>query len=90
MLLAVDICVPENLSLLSKEVKLSVFCIIQEALANVHRHARARSAAIRISRAPRHVTIQISDNGVGMEIFSPRGNGEPILGIGISGMRERA
>jgi signal transduction histidine kinase len=25
----------------------------------------------------------------GMEIFSPRGNGEPILGIGISGMRER-
>jgi signal transduction histidine kinase len=41
------------------------------------------------SRAPRHVTIQISDNGVGMEIFSPRGNGEPVLGIGISGMRER-
>ncbi|MFZ0882603.1 MAG: PAS domain-containing protein [Candidatus Acidiferrales bacterium] len=87
--LAVDLSIPEDLGRLSKEAELTVFCVIQEALANVHRHAKANSAAIRIERTPRRVTIQITDNGIGMSIFSPPPQGEPILGIGISGMRER-
>ncbi len=87
--LAVDLCVPDTLGTLPKEVELTVFCIIQEALANVHRHAKARSATIRVERTPRHISIQLTDNGVGMSIFSPLPQKEPILGIGISGMRER-
>lgn len=87
--LAVEACIPEDLGRLPKEVELTVFCIVQEALANVHRHSKARSAAIRIDRAPQLVTIHISDNGIGMSIFSPPPHGEPMLGIGISGMRER-
>ena len=87
--LAVEQCIPQTLGHLPKEVELTIFCIIQEALANVHRHAKAHSAAIRVERTPRQVTIQITDNGVGMSIFSPFPQHEPILGIGISGMRER-
>lgn len=87
--LAVELCVPETLGHLSKEVELTVFCIIQEALANVHRHAKARSAAIRVERTPRRIRIQVTDNGVGMSIFSPLPQKEPIFVIGISGMRER-
>lgn len=64
-----------------------MFCIVQEALANVHRHANARSATIRIVRTPQRVTIRVSDNGVGMTIFSPQPPGEPVLGI--AGMRQR-
>ncbi len=87
--LTVDLCIPENLGRLSKEAELTAFCIIQEALANVHRHAKAKSAAIRIERKAGHVTIQVADNGVGMSTYSPSPRGDPILGIGISGMRER-
>jgi signal transduction histidine kinase len=87
--LALDLYVPESLGRLSKEVELTVFCIVQEALANVHRHAKARSATIRIVRTPQRVTIQISDNGVGMPIFSQQPPADPVLGIGIAGMRQR-
>jgi signal transduction histidine kinase len=87
--LTVDLCIPDTLGPLPKEVELTVFCIVQEALANIHRHAKARSAAIRVERAARQMSIQITDNGVGMSIFSPLPRSEPILGIGISGMRER-
>jgi signal transduction histidine kinase len=55
----------------------------------VHRHAKAKSAAIRIERTAGRVTILIADNGIGMSIFSPSPQGDPILGIGISGMRQR-
>jgi signal transduction histidine kinase len=62
--------VPESLERFSKQVELAVFCIVLEALANVHRHANTRSATIRIVRTPQRVTTQISDNGVGMAMFS--------------------
>jgi hypothetical protein len=39
------------------------------------------------THAPMRVTIQISDNGVGMTIFSPRPPGEP-SSVGIAGRRE--
>ncbi|MGA7852614.1 MAG: PAS domain-containing protein [Candidatus Acidiferrales bacterium] len=87
--LAVDSSIPQTLGSLPKEVELTVFCIIQEALANVHRHAKAHSATIRVARTPRQVSVQIRDDGAGMAIFSPLPQHEPILGIGISGMRER-
>lgn len=87
--LSVDLSIPQTLGCLPKEVELTVFCIIQEALANVHRHAKARSAAIRVARGPRQVSVHITDDGMGMAIFSPLPQHEPILGIGISGMRER-
>jgi PAS domain S-box-containing protein len=87
--LVVDLSIPQTLGRLPKELELTVFCIIQEALANVHRHAKAHSAAIRVARTPRQVSVQISDDGAGMAIFSALPQHEPILGIGISGMRER-
>jgi signal transduction histidine kinase len=46
--LPVGLNIPEDLQRLPKEIDLTIFCIIQEALSNVHRHARARSAEIRI------------------------------------------
>ena len=76
--LAVDLSIPEDLGRLSKEAELTVFCVIQEALANVHRHAKANSAAIRIERTPRRVTIQITDNGLGC-MFSPHPRASPSL-----------
>jgi len=57
--------------------------VCQEALANVRRHADARSAAVRLDYDPDAVRLEVSDDGAG---FDPaRVNG----GYGLRGMRTR-
>lgn len=61
-------------------VELAAYRIVQEALTNVARHARAQSATVRLDYHD-GVTVEVIDDGVG-------GRAEP--GNGISGMGERA
>jgi signal transduction histidine kinase len=57
--------------------------VCQEALANVRKHARARTAAVRLGYDPDGVRLEVSDDGAG---FDPaRVNG----GYGLRGMRTR-
>jgi signal transduction histidine kinase len=65
---------------LSPAVELAAYRIVQEALTNVSRHARARNATVRV-RYDHDVTVEVVDDGVG---------GPATAGNGISGMRERA
>ncbi len=60
--------------------------IVQEALANVAKHARARQVGIRLAAAPDHVSLEISDDGIG---FDPPAMAEQTGHYGIRGMRER-
>jgi signal transduction histidine kinase len=72
--------------LLSHEQELHVFRVVQEALANVARHANAREVTIRLRGRPRQVTVSVQDDGSG---FDPaRMNGS--AGLGLVTMRERA
>jgi signal transduction histidine kinase/ligand-binding sensor domain-containing protein len=65
--------------------------IAHEALANARRHAGARRIEVRLSYAPRTVTLAVVDDGKGMH---PRAAGEhgpnSGPGQGLLGMRERA
>lgn len=61
-------------------VELAAYRIVQEALTNVTRHARAGAATVRL-RYGDGVDLEVTDDGVGG--LSPPGNG-------IVGMRERA
>jgi len=65
---------------LPSAVELAAFRIVQEALTNVTRHARARDVSVHLEYAD-GVTIEVLDDGVG---------GSPSAGNGIVGMRERA
>jgi signal transduction histidine kinase len=57
--------------------------VCQEALANVRKHAGARSAAVRLDYDPDAIRLEVSDDGAG---FDPaRVNG----GYGLRGMRTR-
>jgi signal transduction histidine kinase len=57
--------------------------VCQEALANVRKHAGARSAAVRLDYDPDAIRLEVSDDGAG---FDPaRING----GYGLRGMRTR-
>jgi signal transduction histidine kinase len=61
-------------------VELAAYRIVQEALTNVTRHARARHATVRLAYGD-GVTVEVTDDGAGGQV-------EP--GNGIVGMRERA
>ncbi|MEY2468301.1 MAG: hypothetical protein QOF21_999 [Actinomycetota bacterium] len=65
---------------LPADVELAAYRIVQEALTNVTRHARANRVTVRVGYQD-GVTVEVVDNGVG---------GAANAGNGIAGMRERA
>jgi signal transduction histidine kinase len=69
-------------------VDLAAYRIIQEALTNVLRHARARTVQLEVCYEPSQVVIRIRDDGSGASPGQAGTNGQD--GHGISGMRERA
>ena len=68
----------------------SILRIVQEALANVHRHASASSVSVNLERKARELHLVISDDGRGIAEAPGNGDGEPFrLGVGIQGMTAR-
>ncbi len=79
-------CAPEgDIGEVSAPVQLSVYRIVQEALANVRKHSTASLApvVIRIERDVNRVEVEVVDNGI-----TRRGTGG--TGLGLLGMSERA
>ncbi|BAN49130.1 cache domain-containing protein [Metapseudomonas resinovorans] len=68
-----------------KDVSVTLFRIIQEALTNIERHSEASAAIISLSISPRAITLRVEDNGVG---FDP-GLLDRSHGIGLRNIRER-
>jgi signal transduction histidine kinase len=62
---------------------LAVYRIVQEALTNVRKHARARECVVRLEYRPDEVRLEVLDDGDGGDP-----DGEP-GGHGLVGMRER-
>ena len=67
---------------LSPAAEIAVYRLVQEALSNVHRHARASDAAVGLYQRRSMLHVAIADNGVGMPERLRRG-------VGLSSMRER-
>lgn len=63
-----------------------VFRIVQEALANVAKHARAKRVQVRVHCTGGTLAVSVDDDGRGFQMGDPR---KP-LSIGLVGMRERA
>jgi signal transduction histidine kinase len=61
----------------------AAYRIVQEALTNIRRHARAHRADVHIEYRPDGLAIDVEDDGVGLT--SPESSGH-----GLLGMRERA
>ena len=64
-------------------VDLAAYRVVQEALANVVRHARAEHATVRLTYDPRAVVVEVVDDGRG----AADGGGK--AGHGLIGLRER-
>ncbi|MDW5597439.1 histidine kinase [Conexibacter stalactiti] len=67
-------------------VDLSAYRIVQEALTNTLRHARARRAEVALRYGPDALELDVRDDGGG----HPAAAGGDGHGLGTSGMRERA
>jgi signal transduction histidine kinase len=73
------------------QVGMAIFRITQEALTNAYKHAHASQLEVRLHYLPEHISVEVSDNGVGMVLASHAPDTENIYsGRGLRGMRERA
>jgi two-component system, NarL family, sensor kinase len=74
--------VPSEFGRLNYDLEIANFRIVQEALANIHRHSGSPAAVIDLQRLPNHVVLMVQDWGCGLR--------SPSVGVGLAGMRERA
>ncbi len=68
----------------------TVFAIIQEAVNNALKHARARNCWIELHEEPRALLVKVSDDGVGFDTQAIRQNYAQRGSLGLLNMRERA
>jgi two-component system sensor histidine kinase DegS len=71
---------------LSRELEISLYRIVQEALTNVLRHAQASVVGILLERSAGKVKLFVEDDGIGL----PAGQSQRSGRLGLVGMRERA
>lgn len=69
------------------EVEVQVFRVVQEALANIRKHASAARARVEVSSAAGVTAITVEDRGVG---FDPDAAAQDSSRFGLRTMRERA
>lgn len=77
---------PEGIPL-NPEAAITVFRIVQEALTNVAKHARATQVVINLGVREDWLLLTISDNGTGIKTTNKANSNH---GFGIPGMAERA
>lgn len=87
---SIRLLVTEPAARMSSETELTIFRILQEALANVARHAAASEAEVTLEFGQPGVTLTVHDNGLGFDApRSPEGLARKGH-FGLIGMRERA
>ena len=79
----VDLALEPDPGRLPLEIETVLFRVVQECLANVHRHSGSALASVRLQRKTDSVILQVQDWGHGIPPEVGR------AGVGIPGMRER-
>ena len=68
---------------LAPELESTIYRLVQEALSNVAKHARAERVSLKVYESNGYVDVLITDDGVGFDPDAPN------AGFGLLGMRER-
>jgi two-component system sensor histidine kinase UhpB len=77
--------IADNFNCNNESTSLTIYRIVQEALSNVIRHAKATEARVKIESTKHQWLISIEDNGTGMT-EKP----DDKFSLGLTGMKERA
>jgi signal transduction histidine kinase len=84
----VDIAdLPERLP---REVELTLFRVLQEGLANIHRHSKSSSAEVEFAAEGTQLRLELRDHGVGIRPeMLEQFRAAAVFGVGLAGIRER-
>ena len=75
---------------LPRELEMTLFRIVQEALTNIYRHSGSAVAGVRLWREPKGIKLEVWDRGKGLDPEIAQGTEAGArLGVGIRGMIER-
>lgn len=75
-------------SQLHPEAEVNLLRVIQEALSNVRKHSRAKRVSVTLSYLDDLLLLDIQDDGVGLPVSGPAGQGAS-GSFGLRSMRER-
>lgn len=79
----VDFIVLSDYRRLSPEIEITCFRVVQEALTNISKHSKAKTASVKFEFGNRFISIIIKDDGIGFEKEKIE------RGYGLLGMKER-
>jgi PAS domain S-box-containing protein len=74
---------------LSRELETACFRVVQEAVTNAARHARARRVRVELRREGDGLLLEIRDDGIGFDVAAARARARGGQSLGILGMEER-
>jgi signal transduction histidine kinase len=80
------VVIPDNVGRMAPEIEAAIYRVVQEALHNVAKHARAGNVNIQVSRDAGLVRVVVEDDGVG---FSGRSSSSRGHSFGLAGIKER-
>ncbi|MBX2973220.1 MAG: sensor histidine kinase [Flavobacteriales bacterium] len=69
---------------LERSIELAIYRMVQELVANVLKHAKARELSIAVTRSPGRLSLVVADDGTGFDTSTPT------EGIGLANVRSRA
>ena len=76
---------PEAEPEIAPRTAIALFRVVQEALANVQKHARARTVTVRLDATPDHLLLCVADDGEGIAA----GASSSMNSHGLAGMKHR-
>jgi two-component system NarL family sensor kinase len=75
---------------LEQQNELILFRIVQEALNNIMRHAKAKTIEVKLCYDPKFFSLTVHDDGMGFDISNLNQNRNNSRGLGIKNMSDRA
>lgn len=86
----VDLVILGKEQRLAETVEVTVFRLIQEAINNARKHAKASRILVRVEFADRQVNMQVEDDGRGFDLARVRHQAKYGKNFGLMSMEERA
>jgi signal transduction histidine kinase len=80
---------PVEIPSLGERAELALFRAMQEALANVARHAAATRVSVRLANGAGRLALEVTDDGRGLPLDFDLAHAEREGHLGLAGMRER-
>jgi signal transduction histidine kinase len=87
--IAAKVSIDENVGRLGPEKETAIYRIVQEALHNVAKHAKAQNVTVALSRENTDVRVVIQDDGVGMGMALSQKSQVGGQSFGLAGIKER-